>query len=104
MLFDWGTNELNQEHYGSIYPPVIDLSRITDIPTAMFVGTADDLGDTTDAEWARDQIMSGGNALVHYEEVDAGHASFMIGKNMTYFDEVMNLVHTYNPIPNEFIF
>jgi len=30
----------------------------------MFVGTADDLGDTTDAEWARDAIKSGGNALV----------------------------------------
>lgn len=55
----------------------------------MFVGTADDLGDTTDAEWARDQINSAGNALVHYNEFPAGHSSFLIGKNMSYFEEVI---------------
>ena len=51
----------------------------------MFVGTADDLGDTIDAEWAKDTINSGGNALVLYKEFPAGHSSFLIGKNMTYF-------------------
>ena len=38
-------------------PPQVDLSKIKgDTPVAMFVGTADDLGDQTDAEWARDTI------------------------------------------------
>jgi CHAD domain-containing protein len=63
----------------------------------MFVGTQDDLGDVTDAQWARDQLNS--SVMVHYQEVDAGHSTFMIGKDMTYFDQVMDLVHQYNPLP-----
>jgi len=62
----------------------------------MFVGAVDDLGDVTDARWARDQIRSGGNALVAYEESNAGHSSFMIGKDMSYFDKVVDLIRQYN--------
>ena len=63
----------------------------------MFVGTDDDLGDVVDSEWARDQIKNGGNALVYYNEHAAGHSTFMIGKDMSYFDNVKNLMHQYNP-------
>lgn len=63
----------------------------------MFVGTEDDLGDVTDCQWAAAEINKGGSALVHYEEVDAGHSTFMIGKDMTYFDHVFDLLDTYNP-------
>ena len=73
---------------------------MANLPMAMFVGTADDLGDPTDAEWARDQIKQAGSQLVHYEEFAAGHASFLIGKDMSYFDRVLDLVHTYSPLPN----
>lgn len=80
---------------------MVDLSKITEVPVAMFVGTADDLGDTTDAEWAQENINSGGSALVHYQEFAAGHASFLIGKDMSYFDEVMTLIRKYNPLPED---
>jgi len=62
----------------------------------MFAGTEDDLGDLTDARWSRGQIEAGGKALVHYEEVKAGHSTFMVGKDMYYFKNVMELVHYYN--------
>jgi hypothetical protein len=62
----------------------------------MFVGTADDLGDPEDAQWARDQIDLGGSALVHYEEIAAGHSTFMIGVDMSYFDRVLTLLATYS--------
>ena len=58
----------------------------------MFVGTADDLGDVTDAEWARDSIKNGGDAVVFYNEIDAGHSTFLIGNDMSYFNDVLNLV------------
>jgi hypothetical protein len=64
----------------------------------MFVGTADYLGDVTDARWARDTLNWAGNALVHYEEVLAGHSTFMIGKDMNYFINVFKLLDIYNPI------
>ena len=66
------------------------------VPVAMFVGTEDDLGDLTDARWAREQIEKGGDNLVHYEEVKAGHATFMVGKDMYYFNNVIKLIDQYN--------
>ena len=62
----------------------------------MFVGTEDDLGDLTDARWARSEIEKGGNALKHYEEVKAGHATFMVGKDMYYFNNVLKLIDQHN--------
>ena len=101
QLFDWGSKKLNREHYhGSDEPPQINLTEIATVPIAMFVGNQDDLGDPTDEEWARDQIKSSPTSnLVHYEEFDAGHASFIIGKDMSYFDRAMTLVNKYNPVP-----
>ena len=34
--------------------------------------------------------------LVHYEEIDASHASFLVGKDMSYFERVIELVSVYN--------
>ena len=97
-LYDYG-KAVNIEKYGQSTPPLVDLSKITEVPVAMFVGTADDLGDTTDARWAQDEINKNGTALVHYQEIPAGHSSFLIGKNMAYFDTVMDLVTEFNPLP-----
>lgn len=62
----------------------------------MFVGTADDLGDLTDARWARDQINQGGDAIAYYGEHELGHASFMVAKNYTFFDEVMQVLAAHD--------
>ena len=69
---------------------LIPLENIQEVPVAIFAGIEDTLADTVDAEWTRDQI---GDNVVHYEEIHAGHLSFLVGKNMTYFTEtVMDLV------------
>ena len=65
----------------------------------MFVGSEDDLGDPTDAQWARDRINEGGDALKHYQEMPGGHITFMIGKDMSYFNNVTSLLSQYNPLP-----
>jgi len=57
------------------------------------------LASVEDARWARDQILDegyGSDALVHYEEIQGGHGTFLIGKNMTYFSQVVRLVREYN--------
>jgi len=57
VLFDWGSSTLNQQHYGQITPPIVDLKNIKgEVPVAMFVGKDDDLGDVIDARWAADEI------------------------------------------------
>jgi hypothetical protein len=53
-LYDWGSNAKNMEKYGQDTPPLVDLTSITEVPVAMFVGLEDDLGDPSDAQWARD--------------------------------------------------
>ena len=65
-LFDWGSAEANEQKYGQSDPPRVEIENLTSLPTAMFVGTSDDLADTTDAQWARDQINAAGDALKHY--------------------------------------
>ena len=96
--FIWPTSKENVAHYGPTgHPPIVALNKIT-TPTAMFVGKVDDLGNLTDARWARDTIKSGDHgSLVHYEEDDAGHATFIVGKDMSYFDRAMTLIEKYNP-------
>lgn len=97
--FDYGSDSVNKLHYGTRDPPLYPLEKITEVPTAMFVGIEDELGDPTDCEDAKMSISAGGDALVHYEEMHAGHASFLIGKDMTYFtDRAMGLIKKYNPL------
>ena len=98
QLFDWGSTTLNQQKYGRDTPPIVHLNTITDVPIAMFVGKEDDLGDSADTRWARDTIKSGGDAIVHYEEMEGGHASFLIGKDMSWVDRAKVLVAKYNPV------
>lgn len=65
----------------------------------MFVGSIDTLADKTDAEWARDEI---GSPVVHYQEIDGGHLTFIVGKNMTWFSEdVMGLIEQYQPLSTD---
>ena len=64
----------------------------------MFVGKQDTFGNLDDNRWARDEIEAGGSALVHYGEYEGGHMSFLVGKDMSYFDKVIELVKEYNPI------
>jgi len=62
----------------------------------MFTGNADILADLTDSRWTRDRI---GDNVVHYEEINAGHLTFMVGKDMSYFSEgVMGLLRQYHPV------
>ena len=48
--YDWG-KKTNLVKYGQDSPPEIDLTKIDKVPTALFVGTQDDLGDVDDNHW-----------------------------------------------------
>ena len=63
----------------------------------MFVGDVDTLADATDASWTRDQI---GSPVFHYQTVNAGHLTFIVGKDMSYFTtDVMNILYDKQPLP-----
>ena len=63
----------------------------------MFTGSYDPVSDLTDSRWTRDMMHKN---IVKYEEVEASHLTFMVGKDMTYWThDVMNLLQHYQPLP-----
>lgn len=75
-----------------------DLIPIEDIkiPIAMFEGKADKLADPIDAKWTADTI---GKSIVHYQEIEGGHLTFMIAKDMSYWsNDVMSILQKYQPV------
>ena len=79
---------------------LIPIEKIATVPIAIYTGTEDPLADITDARWIRDTLDS--NVLKHYEEIPAGHLTFMVGKDMTYWsDGVMPLLKQYHPLPTD---
>ena len=90
------------DSYGDLIHPKrqTDLIPIEDIdiPVAIFAGTHDTIADQTDAHWIRDTLKP--ETLVHYEDIEAGHLTFLVGKDMTYWSEgVMGLLNQYHPLP-----
>ena len=61
----------------------------------MLVGTSDSLADTKDNHWAHDKMK---NDVVFYKEYNLGHLSFMVAKDMSYFNDVKALLAKYQPI------
>jgi hypothetical protein len=47
------------------------------------------MGDVQDANWAKKEI---GKAVKHFEVNNQGHLTFMVGKDMSYFNRVLKLV------------
>lgn len=75
---------------------LIPLQNITEVPIAMFVAYDDTIADPMDAQWTADTI---GSAVFHYQYIEGGHLTFMIGKDMTYYtQDVMGLLNQYNPL------
>ena len=77
---------------------LIPLDKVSGVPIAIFTGKYDILADLTDARWTRDQLKEN---VVQYEEIEAGHLTFLVGKDMSYFShDVMELLQHYHPLPH----
>jgi pimeloyl-ACP methyl ester carboxylesterase len=91
--FDYGSAK-NMEKYGTKTPPEIDLSKIENAPPiAMMVGTSDLLGDLKDNEWLKNQL---GANVKYFNTYEAGHITFFIGKDVSYMNDVVDVLDQYN--------
>ncbi|KAL4468663.1 hypothetical protein ABPG74_005166 [Tetrahymena malaccensis] len=90
--FDYGKIE-NILHYGSTTAPKIQVEKIN-VPVHLFVGQTDELADVSDVEILRQNLV--GSPNVTYNLYPFGHASFLIGKNMTYMNDVFAVLNDYN--------
>ena len=61
----------------------------------MFVGLQDKFATPENSQWLKMQIKS---ANVFYKELaNTAHSSFLLGKNMDYLYDVVDLLNHYNP-------
>lgn len=74
------------------------MKNIKDVPIGMFVGKKDHIVDTKDNRWVNEQI---GEAVVRYQELELDHLSFLLAEDMSYFDQVLELIDEHNPVSQE---
>lgn len=84
----------NMEKYGQETPPSVDLQNLSKVPIAMFSGKYDRIVNVDENNEFASQIPT----VVKNEQLNFDHLSFLIGKDMTYMIEVLNLLQEYNPI------
>lgn len=82
-LYDYGP-KMNAERYGTEQAPVLNLSDI-DTHIYIYAGLQDKLTNIEDVRAAAKQLKS-----VTLQEIDAGHLSFLLGKNMTYVHDIID--------------
>ncbi|EAS07417.1 ab-hydrolase associated lipase region protein (macronuclear) [Tetrahymena thermophila SB210] len=90
--FDYGP-EKNMKYYGQKTAPFYDLSKIN-IPVALFLGTEDRLAVKEDVLRLKRELSNASE--LYFQEIHSGHTSFMWGKDMSYFEEVFNLLETHD--------
>ena len=98
--YDYG-KKINKEKYGTEEVPDIPLEKIFDsnVPMAFFVGEKDTVVPLKGSRWLYEFFASRGeikNPVIHYQEMNGEHMSFVMGKNMTYFEKVLELVNDIN--------
>ena len=93
----WGPDYYHWDHlFQKRTTDLIPIETITKVPIAMFAAYDDTIADPIDAKWTKDTI---GAAVIHYQMIEGGHLTFLIGKDMSYYtQDVMGLLHQYNPI------
>ena len=91
--YDFGEQE-NIKRYGTIEPPLVDISSIRDVPIAIFWGKYDQIVPLIQSRWVRDNLDP--SVLKHYEEWESGHLTFMIGKEVDYLERMQKLIRKYS--------
>lgn len=93
-MYDHENKEKNMEAYGEEAPPELDVSKITDIPVAMFSGKYDKI---VNIEENREQAKKIPGVMV-LDELEADHLSVLVGKDMSYMMNVLQLLGDKNPL------
>lgn len=90
--FNYGT-EGNLANYGTRDPPQYDFSKIPG-PIALFTGNDDRLADVTDVKWL-ESVLPSSSVVFNVQENGFGHLTFLWAKDMSYFQQVINLANSY---------
>ena len=82
--------EANLYIYHQIEPPEYDLSKIKDIPIILVGGEKDKLSTREDIKWLNNELKD--NVILSKIVENMGHLSFLVGKDFTWFDEILQII------------
>eukprot|EP00929_Paragymnodinium_shiwhaense_P103678 TRINITY_DN6734_c0_g1_i1.p1 TRINITY_DN6734_c0_g1~~TRINITY_DN6734_c0_g1_i1.p1 ORF type:complete len:416 (+),score=78.76 TRINITY_DN6734_c0_g1_i1:51-1250(+) len=96
--YDYGESG-NMDHYHSLTPPDYKLAELA-LPTALFIGSKDDLADPTDVEHLLSDTKGNQNMIFSKTYTDYSHLTWMAGTTFEYYDDLKVLLKQYNPLPS----
>jgi len=85
--YDYGL-ELNRKIYDHDIPPLFDLSESPNFRVVQIVGEEDHISTPLDNHWLNSQLES---SVEYYGSFRIGHYSFILGKDMSYLEEIIKL-------------
>ncbi|XP_065837989.1 lysosomal acid lipase/cholesteryl ester hydrolase-like [Oscarella lobularis] len=91
QMFDYGSSEENEAHYGQATPPMYDLANLR-VPTYTYTGTNDWLADPTDVEWLLGRLSSLGVLKRQITIEGYEHLDFIWGNNVA-TDVYMSIIN-----------
>lgn len=86
--YDYGL-ELNRKIYLSDNPPLFDLTKASTFKIIHIVGEEDKTATPIDSNWMREQL---GTRVIYYGSYRMGHLGFMLGKDLSYLNKVIELL------------
>jgi len=95
QMFDYGTDKLNQEHYGSDSPPLYNLTAMP-VPVALFYGGNDYLADVKDVQRLLAELNPAKVVYVD-QQVDYAHMDFVWAyqANDRIYSKILDLIDQY---------
>eukprot|EP00434_Breviolum_minutum_P034673 symbB.v1.2.030691.t3/scaffold3488.1/size55655/5 len=94
--FDYG-KEGNMEHYGVPEAPLYNASKL-EMPTALFRGSKDTLGDPEDVKRLLKDLNSDKHIVFSKEYEDYSHLTWMVGLTDEWITDLKVLLKQYNPV------
>lgn len=91
-MYDYGP-EMNKIIYNSSDPKEYDLKLIENFPIALLSGNEDRLANPKDVEWLKEEL--GDNCIYSKVYDGMGHSTFMVAKDMSWFNDVIELIDMY---------
>jgi len=91
-MYDYGI-DMNKIIYNSAEPKEYNLKIIKNFPIALFNGTEDRLANPKDVEWLKNEL--GENCIMSKVYEGMGHSTFLMAKDMSWFNDVVELIDMY---------
>lgn len=83
--------------YRQEIPPMIPIENIVDFPVVLMAGIEDKLASIDDVRWLKEKL-NGQGSLADYYEYKFGHLSFLIPNSLKHFQDIVNILRTFNPV------